>query len=215
MNLMRHKVLDQIRQDILTCGLQPGEELREAELAERYSVSKSPVRDALQHLRFEGLVQTEPRRGHRVAPISISDARDILDMRETLEAAAALRMVKDASAEDLNRLDSFRDADVLCVRSFSRYNRQFHTVLAELSGNRRLAAEMRRLLDAYERLCLVSLERLHEDQGSFAQALADHCDLIDALQARDATKAKRISLRHVRRSRTNIMKGLESRPIVE
>jgi len=172
-NLMRHKVLDQIRQDILTCGLQPGEELREADLAERYSVSKSPVRDALQHLRFEGLVQTEPRRGHRVAPISISDARDILDMRETLEAAAAVRMVKEASSSDLNRLDTYRDADVLCVRRFSRYNRQFHTTLAELSGNRRLAAEMRRLLDAYERLCLVSLERLHEDQGSFAQALAD------------------------------------------
>ena len=96
MNLMRQKVLDQIRQDILTCGLQPGEELREADLATRYSVSKSPVRDALQHLRFEGLVQTEPRRGHRVTPISVSDARDILDMRETLEGAAAARMVRDA-----------------------------------------------------------------------------------------------------------------------
>lgn len=215
MNLVRHKVLDEMRRDILSCGLQPGEELREADLAERYSVSKSPVRDALQHLRFEGLVQTEPRRGHRVTPISVSDARDILDMRETLEAAAAARMVKDAADEDLRRLDTYREADVMCVRTFSRYNRDFHTRLAHLSGNQRLVAEMKRLLDAYERLCIVSLERLHADHGSFAQALTDHCDLIDALQARDAAKAKRISLRHVRRSRGNIMKGLENRPIVE
>jgi DNA-binding GntR family transcriptional regulator len=215
LNLIRHKVLDLIRQDILSCGLQPGEELREAELAERYSVSKSPVRDALQHLRFEGLVQTEPRKGHKVAPISVSDARDILDMRETLEVAAAGRMIKEATDDQLAQLDAFREADILCVRAFSSYNRNFHAELALLSGNLRLAAEMRRLLDAYERLCLVSLKRLHADQGSFAQALADHCDLIDALQARDAAKAKRISMRHVRRSRTNIMKGLESRPIVE
>ena len=74
---------------------------------------------------------------------------------------------------------------------------------------------MRRLLDAYERLCLVSLERLRAVSGDMRTALADHCALIDALQARDATKAARISQRHVRSSRTQIMKGLENRPIVE
>lgn len=214
-NLIRHKVLDQIRQDILSCGFQPGEELREAELADRYAVSKSPVRDALQRLQFEGLVETEPRRGHRVTPISVADARDILEMRETLELAAAKRMVRDASEEDLAGLDAWREADVSDIRAFASYNRGFHVALSDLSGNRRLAEEMRRLLDAYERLCLVSLERLRADQGDMGQALEDHCDLIDALQARDARAAARISQRHVRRSRGQIMKGLENRPIVD
>ena len=94
-------MLYQIRQDILSCGLPPGAELREAELAEQYDVSKSPVRDALQRLQFEGLVETEPRRGHRVTPISVSDARDILEMRETLEVAAAKRMIRDASGRQI------------------------------------------------------------------------------------------------------------------
>jgi len=214
-NLIRHKVLDLIRQDILSCDLRPGEELREADLADRYAVSKSPVREALQHLRIEGLVETEPRRGHRVTPISVSDARDILEMRETLETAATKRTVREASDADLAGLEVYRSVDLGDLRTFARYNRRFHVALAEISGNRRLAEEMRRLLDAYERLCLVSLERLRADQGDASQALADHCDLIDALQARDAVRAVRISQRHVRRSRSQIMKGLGNRPIVE
>jgi GntR family transcriptional regulator, rspAB operon transcriptional repressor len=214
-SLIRHKVLDQIRQDILTCDFMPGEELREADLADRYAVSKSPVRDALQRLRFEGLVETEPRRGHRVARISVGDARDILDMRETLELAAAKRMVREATVATLDGLDAWREADVSDIRAFASYNRAFHVALAELSGNKRLAEEMRRLLDAYERLCLVSLERLRADKGDMSTALADHCALIDALQARDARAAARISQQHVRRSRGQIMKGLESRPIVD
>ena len=104
LNLIRQKVLESIRQDILSCDLQPGEELRENDLARRYSVSKSPVREALQHLQFEGLVETETRRGHRVSPISVSDAQDILEMRETLEVAAAVKMVKEASVQDLASL---------------------------------------------------------------------------------------------------------------
>ena len=215
MNLIRHKVLDRIRQDILRCDFQPGEELREAELADRYAVSKSPVRDALQQLRFEGLVETEPRRGHRVTPISVSDARDILEMRETLEVAAARRMVREASDATLADLDRWRDADVSDIRVFASYNRGFHAALAEMSGNRRLAEEMQRLLDAYERLCIVSLESMRADKGDMSTALADHRDLIDALQARDARAAARISQAHVRKSRGNIMKGLENRPIVE
>lgn len=215
MNLIRHKVLHIIRQDILSCEFQPGEELREAELAVRYSVSKSPVREALQRLEFEGLVETAPRRGHRVTQISISDARDILEMRETLEVAAARKMVREASDRDLSALDAYREADVGDIRAFATYNRSFHIGLAQASGNRRLADEMRRLLDAYERLCLVSLERLRAVSGDMRTALGDHCALIDALQSRDATKAARISQRHIRSSRTQIMKGLENRPIVE
>lgn len=215
MTLIRHQVLDLIRKDILSCGFQPGEELREGELADRYSVSKSPVREALHRLSAEGLIETEPRRGHRVARISIADARDILDMRETLEAAAAKKTAREASAADLAALDVYRAADVGCARTFAAYNRRFHVGLAVVSGNRRLADAMERLLDAYARICLVSLGRLQDEDGDLSQALRDHCGIIDALQARDGRGAARVSARHIQRSRTQIMRGLERRPIIE
>jgi len=214
-NLLRNRVLNLIREDILSCDLKPGEEMREADLAERYNVSKSPVRNALQQLQFERLVETEPRRGHRVTPISVADAQDILDMRETLEAMALRKIAKAATAEQLASLDQFREVDLNCLRTFARYNRSFHIELATLSGNRRLAEEMRRLLDAYERLCIVSLEQLTTDRGDMSKALADHRDLIDALQARRGGLAVRVSRRHLRQSKGLLMTTLANRVIVD
>lgn len=215
MGLIRNKVLNLIREDILSCDLQPGEELREAELAERYNVSKSPVRDALQQLQFEKLVVTVPRRGHQVTPISLSDAQDILEMRVTLETTAVRKIAKEATPQQLASLDAFREVDLTCMRTFARYNRKFHIELAKLCGNRRLAEEMRRLLDSYERICIASLERMKRDRGDMTKALADHCDLIDALQARDAARSARISQRHLKQSTDLVEKRLSNRPIVD
>src|SRR5688572_13601110 len=71
--LLREKVYDELRADMIACRLAPGTEIRESELALRFGVSKSPVRDALMRLEREGLVITLPRQGYRVAPVSVAD----------------------------------------------------------------------------------------------------------------------------------------------
>jgi DNA-binding GntR family transcriptional regulator len=213
MSLVRNKVFEQVRREILSCALMPGEELRENELARRYGVSKSPVRDAMQKLEFEGLVEIEPRRGHRVKPISVSDAEDILDLRVILETGAIRRIADRATDADLQGLDRFRNADTSSITGFTAYNRDFHKHLSRLSGNRRLAEETQRVMEMYDRLCVVSLSN-KRGEDSFAEPLADHCAIIDALQDRDGTRAVRLLTRHVTRSRGSIMRGLERRPVV-
>lgn len=213
LTLVRNKVFDLVRGEILTCVLPPGEELREQELARRYGVSKSPVRDALQKLEFEGLVEIEPRRGHRVKPISVSDTEDILDLRVLLETGIVRRAAELASDADLKALDECRKADTQSVTAFAAYNREFHTRLARLSGNRRLADEMRRVMEFYDRLCVVSLTNQRGKDCS--EPLADHVAIIDALQARNGVAAARLIARHVGKSRAALMRGLGQRPIVE
>ncbi len=212
--LIRHKVFESLRQDILSCALRPGEEIREIELANKYGVSKSPIRDALQRLEFEGLIEILPRRGHRVAPISVADAEDMLDMRGILEGGALRSIVARASDDDLAALDRLRQADTDDVAGFARYNRLFHLHLCELSGNRRLAETMARLMENYDRLCVVSLTSARDEAGGMEAALADHNAIIDALQARNAASAVRASARHLKKSHGQIMRGLDSRPIV-
>jgi DNA-binding GntR family transcriptional regulator len=214
MSLVRNKVFDLVRGEILTCALKPGEELREGDLARRYGVSKSPVRDAMQKLEFEGLVEIEPRRGHRVKPISVSDAKDILELRIILETAAARKIITSASDDDVAALDRFRVADINSIPGFTAYNREFHHALSALSGNRRLAEETRRVMEIYDRLCVVSLQE-QRGKGGFAEPLADHCAIIDAIQNRNAAQAARVVARHVGKSRTSIIRGLGRRPIVE
>ena len=75
--LLRETIYDALRADILKLKLPPGTEIREAELASRFEVSKSPVRDALMRLERESLVITTPRQGYRVAPVSLADVQDM------------------------------------------------------------------------------------------------------------------------------------------
>lgn len=214
MILERDRIFQLVRQDILTCELKPGEELREADLAQRYGVSKTPVRDAMQKLEFEGLIEIEPRRGHRVRPVSMRDAEDILELRAVLECAVVTKVARRAEPEELAALDALRQCDGDTIRAFADYNRRFHATLAQMSGNRRLAEESVRVMEFYDRLAIVSLTLLSRE-GGFDTPLADHNAIIDALQARNGRLAARLVRDHVERSRAQIMRGLTRKPVVD
>ena len=104
--LLRDNVYENLRSDILTCRLAPGDDMREQELAERYAVSRQPVREALLRLEREHLVTVQPRQGYRVNPISLSDARDVLRFRLALEPACVAEAIENATAEVLRRSTS-------------------------------------------------------------------------------------------------------------
>ena len=131
--LLRDNVYDSLRSDILSCRLAPGDDMREQELAERYAVSRQPVREALLRLAREHLVTVQPRQGYRVNPISLSDARDILRFRLALEPACVAEAIENASDATLRGLDQFRrfSGD---HEKFIAYNRAFHSALAAASN---------------------------------------------------------------------------------
>lgn len=84
--LFRDNIYDLLRDDILTCRFAPGADMREQDLAERYAVSRQPVREALLRLKREHLVTVQPRQGYRVNPISLADERDLLRFRLALDS---------------------------------------------------------------------------------------------------------------------------------
>src|SRR6059058_286081 len=106
--LLRDNVYQNLRSDILTCRLAPGDDMREQELAERYAVSRQPVREALLRLEREHLVTVQPRQGYRVNPISLADARDLLRFRLALEPACVAEAIVNADDDVLTSLNQFR-----------------------------------------------------------------------------------------------------------
>ena len=181
--LLRDNVYENLRSDILTCRLAPGDDVREQDLAERYAVSRQPVREALLRLEREHLVTVQPRQGYRVNPISLSDARDLLRFRQTLEPACVAEAIENAPDQVLKALDEFRlfagDHE-----SFITYNRAFHSALAHASGNRRMAAALCDLIGQADRLVRVSVANVRGHDP--AQLVAEHVALIDAMQRRDS-----------------------------
>lgn len=212
--LLRLDVLRTLRQDILSCRLAPGAELREAELAERFSVSKSPVRDALSHLVQEGLVMVMPRQGYRVAPISVKDVRDMFEYRAVLEAAGARIAAENASEEALRALDQFRVFDPSAYpEGFIGYNRAFHHGITALCGNARLTQAAATQIDQMDRVVTVSVDAMrgHDPERLVRQ----HADIIDALQRGEGRRASNLMARHVLEARKRVCEALSRLAIVE
>ncbi len=194
--LLRERVYEELRNDILTCKLMPGAEIREAELAARFEVSKSPVRDALISLEREGLVITIPRQGYRVAPVSISDMLDMFHLRAALERANIERIIRYASDEQLQALDQFKHfTEAQWPNGFVGYNKTFHRRLAELGGNHRMRDQLIDLIDLMERAVQISVSNM--DHGKPEALVAEHREIIDVIQSRSIKAAQRLAEQHV------------------
>ena len=194
--LLRETVYEQLRADMMGCKLAPGTEMREAELAARFNLSKSPVRDALMRLEREGLVISLPRQGYRVAPVSLTDVLDMFHLRAALERACVERIVLHASDAQLQELDRFRNFDASAQGGgFIAFNRAFHRQIAELGGNARMRDQLLDLIDLLERAVKVSVA--HIKNGDPQLLVSEHAQLIDALQARDVKRAQRLAEQHV------------------
>ena len=211
--LLRERVYEELRHDILTCNLMPGAEIREAELAVRFEVSKSPVRDALISLEREGLVITIPRQGYRVAPVSISDMLDMFHLRAALERANIERIIRNASDEQLQALDQFkrfhRDQ---WPDGFIGYNKKFHRLLAELGGNPRLRDQLIDLIDLMERAVQISVRNV--DHGTPEALVAEHREIIDGIQSRSVKTAQRLAEQHVLAAGKRVSNAVSSGMIV-
>jgi DNA-binding GntR family transcriptional regulator len=202
--LLRDNVYNALRDAILTCALPPGQDLREQDLAAQYAVSRSPVRDALLRLERERLVTVLPRQGYRVNPVSVQDARDIFGLRLVIEPACAAEA---AMAADTRGLDTFRTHSGK-ETDFIAYNRAFHAALADLSGNARMAAVARDLVDQSDRLVRVSLRTLGATERD--RLVAEHVTIIDAIQAGDGAAAAAAVRQHVAEARARVLLGLEN-----
>jgi GntR family transcriptional regulator, rspAB operon transcriptional repressor len=209
--LLRENVYESLRSDILSCRLAPGDDMREQELAERYAVSRQPVREALARLAREHLVTVQPRQGYRVNPISLSDARDLLRFRAALEPACVAEAIENASDAALKRLDQFRSFSGE-HEAFITYNRAFHTALANASGNRRIATALRDLIEQADRLVRVSIANLKGHNP--AKLVAEHAALIDAMQRRDRRTALRIIKDHISQTEKRVLPALKRNAVI-
>ena len=192
-------VYEALKSEILECRLLPNSDLREQNLAQRFVVSKSPVREALLRLEQERLVSVVPRQGYKVAPISLEDAREMFELRKVLESACAEAAATSGNEEALRGLDAFRElghngaADPM--DTFIKYNREFHIAVCESSGNAHMARLATDLIEQMERLIRFSVSALFVPDKSLL--LMEHGEIIDAIQGGDRRKASRLVKQHI------------------
>ena len=180
-----------LRREILTCQIVPGQELSEGELAERFRMSKTPIREALSTLRSEGLIRTFPRRGYQVAALTFQDMNEVFEVRVIIEGRAAELASQRITPEGLSRLTVLADivydrAEKPSISRFVQANRDFHEAIAVASGNSRLHLMTLQVLDELQRFFHLGaqLRDVASETNDF------HRQIISSLRARNAELAR-------------------------
>lgn len=197
--LQGESVYERLCDDIRAGVLAPGSRLREAEIAERLSVSRTPVREAIRRLEAEGLVDHLPRSGATVRRLDYSETMELYEMRTVLEGTAARLAARAASPVELEELQAInaemRAADGQPER-LVRLNRQFHRRLLEASRNRFL---LRAMATVENTLLILGASSMHLPERAVA-AVAEHGEVLDALLIRDGAAAEAAMRRHMERA---------------
>jgi DNA-binding GntR family transcriptional regulator len=201
-----------IRSAIVDGRLQPGERLREEELARELGISRTPVREALRTLQEEGLVESAPHRGATVRTYEIEDLDELYDMRALLEGHAARRAASRISATEIAKLrgscDRFEtlaltDAD---PREIVAENLLFHSTILDAAGSARLGEMVRKVIE----MPLVYRAYIWYSQSQKRASEHAHRQLVNALACRDADRAELIMREHVYEGRDVLIAHLRA-----
>jgi DNA-binding GntR family transcriptional regulator len=205
---LSQRIYEQLRARIIRGDLPPGTRLRERELAEEFSVSRIPLREAMPQLESDGFIQTLPRRGAVVTQLTMRDVQDLFDVRLGIEvfatrlaaqqvaAGASTAALREAMARAEGALAS-TDADEI-----AESNADLHDEIMRLSDNA-LLLRMGRVMSGRDRWIF----RMTSDRDQ-ALACKEHQQLCAALYAGDANLAAAIAYSHIEAGRAPTVNAL-------
>ncbi|MEJ2470623.1 MAG: GntR family transcriptional regulator [Desulfuromonadales bacterium] len=187
---LREKILETIRDAILKGTLKPGERVSEPELAERFGISRTPIREAFRQLESEGYLKVIPRKGAVVASLSERDVEEFYTIKIILEGFAARMAAEKLTDKDIERLEAINNrlAEIAKqgdVKNFFRVHNEFHEMFIKAAGNERLSEMINQLVMKFKRLRLASLSQ----PGRMEISVEQHRNMIQAFKTHDGDRA--------------------------
>jgi DNA-binding GntR family transcriptional regulator len=195
---LKDSVYLKLRQEIVTATLPPGYVLREAELAARFGVSKTPLREAFVRLEKDGFVQIAPYRSAVVTGYSQQDLREIYEVRELLEGQCAREAAVSIATEDLaalNRIvrDSAAAFEAGDTGRLTALLDEFDVVLYTQSRNSRITAMLENIRDHVTRIGRLTVAI----PGRMGTSVREHEAIYEAIVQRDGPRAETLMRQHI------------------
>jgi DNA-binding GntR family transcriptional regulator len=214
---LRESVYESLKTMIQTGALQPGSRLTELDLAARLKVSRTPLREALNRLERDGLVTNKPRHGYFVTMVDVRALEHAFGVREVLDGHAAQLAAERIEPEDKKRLRALvRQCDTMARQKNRpmedlieemRLGFEIHRIIARVSGNEYLAELLTKIYDKFQHFVWIELLWLDE----WEVTRREHAAIVAAVCSGEGAQAAELVRKHVRESRTNIVRFLEAR----
>ncbi|WP_026282882.1 GntR family transcriptional regulator [Rhizobium sp. 2MFCol3.1] len=191
-------LVGRLRDMIIEGELAPGSRMHESQLGEQLGVSRTPLREAIKYLASEGLVELVPSRGAVVKRFTGKDVHDMIIVLKSLEELAGNLACVTATDEEIARVRRIHDEMLRCYKakdrlSYYKLNQAIHTEISQLTHNEALASMQALLQSRLKRIRFIG----HEGPEKWAAAVAEHEEMITALEARDGRALSEVLGRHL------------------
>lgn len=200
-----------LTEDIVSGKLPPGQKLEELVLAERFQVSRTPIREALRELHARGLIDLQPRKGGIVRSIGLDDLSDMLEAMVELDALCCRISAERMSAVQKKQLQMVQQQSEDCVArgdeaGYLQLNHQFHQLISAGAQNRSLAAMLSNLR---ERLAPFRAAQTHVERR-LPVSHDEHQAILNAILASDAEASYEAMRNHTARLSINVLDLLKA-----
>ena len=157
---LREKIVETIRNAIVNGQLAAGTRVAEPDLADKFGISRTPIREAFRQLESEGFITVIPRKGAVVASLSPKDVADFYDLKAVLEGYAARTAAKKLTPKDIERMESVnRQMEAAAakkdVRKVLSLHNEFHDIFVRSCGNEKLHSIVQNLVMQFQRFRLI------------------------------------------------------------
>jgi GntR family transcriptional regulator, rspAB operon transcriptional repressor len=204
---IRRRIYNFLREQLLSGEIQPHQHLIEAKIAQDIGTSRTPVREALHSLELEGLIESIPRVGYVVKPISEAEVEEICEIRAAIEGVAARWAMGKATQkliEDLKKNISISEEKAAQgdPKAFVELDAQFHETIARLSGSKRLqelGQTLRRHMLRYRIQSIYLIDNV-------LRAIQGHKGILEAIEKGDLEEVNRAIKCHLEQSKKDILK---------
>ena len=201
---LRDVVFKTLRQGILTGELKPGERLMEIHLADRLGVSRTPIREAIRKLELEGLVTMIPRRGAEVAQISAHNLKDVMEVRQALDALG-VELACERITELKEACDHFAEmTKTKDATTITKADVALHEVIIRATGNERLQQMISNLSEQMYRYRFEYIK----DASYHALLIEEHRRIYESIAAHDKKQAVKEIQEHINNQLNTIMEHL-------
>lgn len=207
---LRDVVFNTLRKAILRGDLKPNERLMELPLAKKLGVSRTPVREAIRKLELEGLVVMYPRRGAKVAQITVKSIRDVLEIRRVLEVLAVTKACKNITQEGIMQLRTalkqFKDViNSEDLTKVAEADVKFHDTIYNATNNPKLIGILNNLREQMYRYRMEYIK----DKTSHIMLVKEHEELVNAIVNRDVKNATKIAEKHIDNQEEAVLNSIQ------
>jgi len=208
---LKDRVYQNIKFQIMTGTLKPGNRLPEEELSKAMNISRAPIREAFNRLEKEGFITIIPRKGAAVSTVTIQMIEDIFEIREILELLAVKKSLGKIFIKELEKvgdsLKKFIDkpTNIENCMKYLTLDKKFHDLLSQNCGNKKLIELLSNLQEQIHWLRNISLKRI-----TFAGSVKEHLVIIEALKKNDKELITKVLLQHLERAKESSLEQINS-----